>query len=146
MTKACHLVLRRGTFPFECTGKQKKLSILGKREARFVPGKAFTWRKGYSVGGMSSAGIIGPFFFEDESGDVAIINSDRYLRLLRTKWLPALQRKRNNNTGGLWYQQDGATPHRTRHVLAWLEQTFGEQFISFRTAREWPPHCPDLNP
>ena len=47
----CHLVLRRGAFPFECTGRQKKLSVFGKREARFVPGKTFTWRIGYSVGG-----------------------------------------------------------------------------------------------
>ena len=31
--------------------KKKQNSILGKREARFVPGKTFTWQKGYSVGG-----------------------------------------------------------------------------------------------
>ena len=65
---------------------------------------------------------------------------------LRTKFLPALRQKCNNYLEGLWYQQDGATPLTARHVLAWLEQTFGEQFISFRTAREWPPHSPDLNP
>ena len=39
---------------------------------------------------VSSAGIIGPFFFEDESGDIATVNSDHYLRLLRNKFLPAL--------------------------------------------------------
>ena len=55
------------------------------------------------------------------------------------------RRKCNNNIGGLWYQQDGATPHTARHVLAWLEQSLGEQFISFRTAREWPPHSPNWN-
>ena len=52
---------------------------------------------------MSSAGIIGPFFFEDESGDVATVNSDSYLKLLRTKFLPAFRRKCNINIGGLWY-------------------------------------------
>ena len=92
---------------------------------------------------MRSAGIIKLFFFEDESGDVATVNRDHYLRLLWTKFLPALRRKCNNNIGGLWYQQDGATPHTARHVLAVLEQTFGEQFISFRTVREWLPHSPE---
>ncbi len=95
---------------------------------------------------ISSAGIIGPFFFEDESGDAATINSDRYLKMLKTKFMPALRRKCNNDIDVVWYQQDGATPHTARHVLAWLEKVFGEQFVSFRTEREWPPHSPDLSP
>ena len=39
---------------------------------------------------LSSQGIIGPFFYEDENGETATVNSDRYLKLLKTTFLPAL--------------------------------------------------------
>ena len=46
----------------------------------------------------------------------------------------------------MWFQQDGATPHSAKHVLSWLHETFGVNFISFKTEKIWPPHSPDLNP
>lgn len=94
---------------------------------------------------LSSSGIIGPFFFEDEDGEVETINSSRYLDLLKKKFVPALRRK-GMDLNTLWFQQDGATPHTSREVLSWLERRFGTNFISYRTDTVWPPHSPDLSP
>ena len=94
---------------------------------------------------LSSSGIIGPFFFEAE-GETETVNSDRYLKLrLKNKFLPALQRK-GVHIADVWFQQDGAAPHAAQVVLSWLEKTFGDRFISFKTEKVWPPHSPDLNP
>ena len=41
---------------------------------------------------LSSTGVIGPFFFESD-GETTTINSERYLTLLKNKFLPALRRR-----------------------------------------------------
>ena len=43
----------------------------------------------------------------------------------------------------LYFQQDGAPPHRKKEVQDWLKGKFGDKFIN--TSR-WPPRSPDLNP
>ena len=93
---------------------------------------------------LSSAGVIGPFFFE-EKGDNATVNSERYIQLLKNKFMSALRRI-GINTENMWFQQDGATTDTAKHVLSWLHETFGENFISFKTENIWPPYSPDLNP
>ena len=40
---------------------------------------------------LSSAGVIGLFFFE-EKGENATVNSERYIQLLKNKFMPALRR------------------------------------------------------
>lgn len=94
---------------------------------------------------LSVDGIVGPFFFEDNDGNVATVNKDRYLHILKSKFIPAL-RRRSVNMDDVWFQQDGATPHTAGDVINFLTETFGDKFISFKTEREWPPHSPDLNP
>ena len=89
---------------------------------------------------VNSTGVIGPFFFE-EGTETVTVTSDRYLALLRNKFLPALSRK-GVNLDECWFQQDGAAPHTSNIVLDFLTATFGEHL----TAIEWPPHSPDLNP
>ena len=93
---------------------------------------------------MSSTGVIGSFFYEI-NGETASVNSDRYLTLLKNKFLPALRRK-GVDINSIWFQQDGAAPHTAVQVLNWLRETFGNNFISFKSDRVWPPHSPDLNP
>ena len=93
---------------------------------------------------LSSTDVIGPFFFESD-GSVQTVNSDRYLNLLKGKFLPALHR-RNIDINNIWFQQDGATPHTAKHVLEWLHSMFGDRLISFKTDRIWPPHSLDLSP
>ena len=38
--------------------------------------------------------IMGPYFFEDESGNRVTVDTDRYIALVRTKFIPAQRRKR----------------------------------------------------
>jgi hypothetical protein len=88
---------------------------------------------------------FGPFFFEDKNGDTETINSVRYLEILKKKFVLAL-RRRGANLYTLWFQQDGATPLTSRDVIAWLQKTFGTQYISYRTDNVWSPHSLDLSP
>ena len=50
------------------------------------------------------------------------------------------------NIENMWFQQVRATPHTAKHVLSWLHETFGENFISIKTEKIWPLHSPDLSP
>ena len=45
---------------------------------------------------LSVNGFIGPFFFEDDEGNVETINNDPYLTLLKRKFVPVLKRKGAN--------------------------------------------------
>lgn len=42
---------------------------------------------------LSSDGIIGPFFYENEDGDTVTVNSERYIKLMKSKFLPTLRRR-----------------------------------------------------
>ena len=94
---------------------------------------------------FNADGIVGPFFFEDDEGNADTVNKDRYLSILKKRFIPALRIK-GFNINDVWFQQDRATPHIARDVLVWLSKTFGQKSISFRTDQEWPPHSPDLSP
>jgi hypothetical protein len=94
---------------------------------------------------LSESGIIGPVFFEDRDGTRESVNADRYLRLLKTKFLPSLKRK-GIDLGQAWYQQYGAAHHTAGKVIEWLDENFPGRYLSYRTERIWPPHSPDLNP
>ena len=41
-----------------------------------------------------------------------------------------------------YFQQYGATPHKTNTVKNYLKSNFGEKFID---KKKWPPCSPDLN-
>ena len=65
---------------------------------------------------LSSAGVIGPFFFE-EKGENATVNSERYIQLLKNNFMPALRRI-GIDIENMWFQQDGQ--HLTQqNVLVW---------------------------
>ena len=53
---------------------------------------------------ISSHGVIGPYVFTDT------VNSERYLSLLKNKFVPVL-RKRTANMQNVWFMQDGATAY-----------------------------------
>ncbi len=44
------------------------------------------------------------------------------------------------------FMQDGAPPHFSRDVRAWLDETFPDRWIGRRGPTEWPPRSPDLTP
>ena len=92
-------------------------------------------------------GIIGPYFFEDERGRSVTVNTDRYVEMLRSKFIPALRRKQGVNMNNVIYQQDGAPPHCSNVSLDFLNEYFpGDRFISRRTNNPWPAYSPDLSP
>ena len=92
-------------------------------------------------------GIIGPYFFKNESGNRVTVDTDRYIALMRTKFISALRRKRGVDMNSVIYQQDGAPPHCSDRSLENLRQYFpGDRLISRRTDFPCPPYSPDLNP
>ena len=94
---------------------------------------------------ISTHGIIGPFWFEDDDELPLTVNTERYIQVLRKFWV-ALGRRRGIDRALQWFQQDGATPHTSNESLEWLQQRFDDRLISRRCNPEWSPHSPDLNP
>ena len=59
---------------------------------------------------MSSYGVIGPYFFEDDNGLATTVTSNRYVAMLETFVVEQLQ-KFPPILNTAWFQQDGATSH-----------------------------------
>ena len=58
---------------------------------------------------MSASGIVGPYFFENETRNAVTVNADRYVEMLQNLFTPQLARfPVNENT---LFQQDEATRH-----------------------------------
>jgi len=93
---------------------------------------------------ISGTGIIGPFFFEDAGANVTV-NSQRYLDMLKTFFIPELRRNRVSMNSA-YFQQDGATSHTTNEVLEFLKKHFKDRIISRRSDFCWPARSPDLTP
>lgn len=87
------------------------------------------------------AGFIGPFF------KPATVNGDRYLKMLQDFFLPkwnALQGSQHFH-----FMQDGAPPHFSLAVRAFLDQHLGNRWVGRGvqpTNLSWPPRSPDLTP
>ena len=80
-------------------------------------------------------GIVGPYFFEYENENRVTVDTDRYIVLMRTKFIPALSRKRGVGMNKVIYEQDGAPRYCSDRSLKFLGQHFpGDRLIS-----------PDLN-
>ena len=84
--------------------------------------------------GITSAGLIGPYFFEDN------VTGASYLAMLDEYLWPAVRYKR------LIFQHDGAPAHYERNVRNWLDHKFKNRWIGRRGPTEWPPRSPDLTP
>lgn len=123
---------------------KQNMRFLGTSKPDFYAERPLHSQKFTVWAALSSIGIIGPFFYE-EDGETTTVTSQRYLTILKKKFLPEL-RRRYIEMNNVWFQQDGATPHTAKIVLEWLAEKFGEHFISLRSNIEWPPHSPDLNP
>ena len=65
--------------------------------------------------GLSSRGLIEPFFFD---GTVTV---QVYMNMLRTSFLPAIRTLYGNEV--FYFQQDGAAPHNNRDVHAYTLMT-----------------------
>ena len=81
--------------------------------------------------GMTSAGLIGPYFFSDS------VTGESYLKMLNDFIWPELMRRR------LYFQQDGAPVHYANTVRAWLNEKFPDRWIGRGGPIEWPARSPD---
>ncbi|GBM76752.1 hypothetical protein AVEN_86325-1 [Araneus ventricosus] len=46
----------------------------------------------------------------------------------------------------VWFQHDGAPPHKVSSVQQYIRDTFQQQVIGYGGCVKWPPRSPDLNP
>lgn len=94
---------------------------------------------------ISSRGIIGPYFFENNNGLTVTVNSNRYAAMIRDFFGPALQAFDDFNDQW-WFQQDGATSHTSNTAIEAVRELFPDRLISRRGDINWPPRSPDLAP
>ena len=94
--------------------------------------------------GLSTQGIIGPNFFQSRGRTVTVTGA-RYKDMLDNFLVPELHR-RHIPLRRVWFQQDGASPHTTRWVLARLQALFPGRVLSKGGSVPWPPRSPDLSP
>ena len=97
---------------------------------------------------ISSHGILGPYFFE-ENGNTVTVNGARYLQMLRRQFIPdlfAFCTDRDLNPADMFFMQDGARPHITNPVKSYLKDQFDDRTIGDRLENHWPARSPDLTP
>ena len=81
---------------------------------------------------MGTHGIIGPFWFEDDSGNALSVNTQRCIEVLETFWRSLGIQRGQLGREAQWFQQDGAPPHTAEELLDWLSTHFGDRVISRR--------------
>lgn len=85
--------------------------------------------------------VIGPHFFEQR------LNGETYLMFLQNHLPCLLENVTLEVRRDMWFQQDGAPPHRSRYVVTYLNNLFQNRWIGIRSQiQEWPPRSPDLTP
>lgn len=90
---------------------------------------------------LSSSGIIGPFFFQDDRENATTVNAARYTGMVRTFLTQELVRFPQIT----WFQQDGATCHTARVSMTALRELFPNHIISINGDIVWPARSPDLS-
>lgn len=92
--------------------------------------------------GICSERVIGPYFFENETGATVTVNGERYRAMIRDFLGNELA---ENGMEHYWFQQDGATCHTAGETMNLLRQMFPERLISKSGDYDWPPRSPDLS-
>jgi hypothetical protein len=108
-------------------------------EHQLHPQKVTVWA------GLSwELGLIGPFFFEGN------VSSQSYLNMLQNQIVPALDfaaDMKGVDRDRVIFQQDGAAPHYSIVVRAFLDATFPQRWIGRGSpTMGWPARSPDLSP
>ena len=80
---------------------------------------------------IGNNGIFGPYFFEDGDGRRVTANSERYIGMLRRRFIPAIRRRRAVDMNTVVFQQDGAPPHCSNRTLEYLRQYFPRGQVNF---------------
>ena len=78
------------------------------------------------------------------------VNAKAYLKLLQKEVIPDLKALNPVNPGildGVYFQQDGAAPHRAQTAKTYLKEQFGDRILGLGLPGiGWPPYSPDLTP
>ena len=93
--------------------------------------------------GFWSTGTIGPFFFENEQGEVVTVNGDCYRAMLNEFLFTKIKEE---DIGNICFQQDGAMCHIAEATLDVLRYVFEHRIISRRADVIWPPRSCHLTP
>lgn len=88
-------------------------------------------------------GIIGPYFFENQQGKPAAVNTSTYQQMLNGFLLPKLQ---TMDIGNKWFQHDGASWHTQSQTVDILRKKFPGRVISKNGDINFPPRSCDLSP
>lgn len=91
--------------------------------------------------GVTTSGIIGPYFFELDNQTVTV-TSDRYVDMLQNFLMPEVRRLGLNN---VMFQQDGATAHTALQSMNTVREFFPGRVISRFGDIQWPARSPDLS-
>ena len=78
------------------------------------------------------------------------LDGEGYYKLLRYHCFPAIKAIGNGSFAGQYWQQDGASVHRTQRSLNYIHSTFGTRTLALGAERwgggSWSPNSPDLAP
>lgn len=90
--------------------------------------------------GMIDGYIIGPKFYE------GTLTGEAYLEFLQGEFPGFLENVPLNIRANMYFQHDGAPPHNSRIVAAYLNQIFPNKWIGTYGPIRWPARSPDLTP
>ena len=116
----------------------------GSKRPTEVQEKALHSQKVTAWCALSTLGIIGPLFFEENKKTVTV-TAERYLKVLKC-FNTELQTSFSGYKSKVWFQQDGASPHTAHIIRDWLKKVFQGRIVSKHFPFEWAPHSPDLSP
>jgi len=92
---------------------------------------------------ISSFGIIGPYFFEDERERAVTVTGSHYVHMVENILGPELAH--HPGTEEKFFQQDGATSHTAQDSMAAVRKLFPNHVISRYGDITWPARSPDLS-
>ncbi|GBM47831.1 hypothetical protein AVEN_5208-1 [Araneus ventricosus] len=84
-----------------------------------------------------------------EQNDVCLLDftlSCQYVILQYLFILQCLEDLLLSDLRNVWFQHDGASPHKVSSVQHYIRDTFQQQAIGYGGCVEWHPRSPDLNP
>lgn len=93
--------------------------------------------------GLHAGGIIGPYFFKNQTGNRVMVNGYRYRTMIKDYFFENMDNVEPNE---VWFQQDGATCHTATETIDLLRTQFSDKIISRYGPVNWPPRSCDLTP
>ena len=117
--------------------------IWGSENPRIIAEKPFHHQCVTVWCGFWIGDVIGPYFFENEAGATVTVNGLRYRAMITDFLWPELK---DIDVDDVYFQQDGATCHKSNETIAILQEKFPDRVISQRGDHNWPPRSCDLTP